>query len=86
MPVSPAHCLGDYASNDADWARMPTLLNAESRGIHGRIRFLGTAHSLLIHRFMRLVQIALDPSVTFGNTMLLFRIRRTLVALPLEES
>jgi hypothetical protein len=29
-------CLGDYASNDADWARVPTLLNAESRRIHGK--------------------------------------------------
>jgi hypothetical protein len=34
--------LGEYASNDADWARAPTLLNAESRGIHGRVCFHGS--------------------------------------------
>jgi hypothetical protein len=32
-------CVGDYASNDADWARVPTLLNAESRGVHRRVCF-----------------------------------------------
>jgi hypothetical protein len=34
--------LGGYASNDAGWARVPTLLNAESRGIHGRVCFRGS--------------------------------------------
>jgi hypothetical protein len=34
--------IGDYASNDADWARVSTLLNAESRGIHGRVCFRGS--------------------------------------------
>ena len=34
--------LGDYASNDSDWARLPTLLNAEPRGIHGRVCFCGS--------------------------------------------
>src|ERR1700676_1580323 len=33
--------MADNASNNADWARVPTLLNAESRGIHGRVRFRG---------------------------------------------
>jgi hypothetical protein len=31
--------IGDYASNDADWPRVPTLLNVESPGIHGRVCF-----------------------------------------------
>ena len=31
--------IGDYESNDADWARVPTLLNAESRGTRGRVCF-----------------------------------------------
>jgi hypothetical protein len=29
--------IGDFASNDADLTRVPTLLNAESRGIHERV-------------------------------------------------
>jgi hypothetical protein len=32
-------CVGDYASNEADWARIPTLLNAGSRGVHRRVCF-----------------------------------------------
>src|SRR6266481_4640512 len=34
--------IGDYASNDADLARVPTLLNMESSCIHGRVCFRGS--------------------------------------------
>src|SRR3984885_2763611 len=34
--------LSDFSSIDVDWARVATLLNAESRGLHGRVCFRGS--------------------------------------------
>ena len=50
--------------NDADWARVPTLLNVESRRIHGRVCFRGSRWQGEVEcRATAAVAVGPDPSV-----------------------
>ncbi len=62
--------VGDYASNDADWDRVSTQLNAQSRGIHGRVCFRGSRwQSEVERRATPAVAVGPDPAaMRFGSS------------------